>query len=55
MIFYDKCNVIELLEHAYMQVASIMLEDRALSHYYSNRMYAMTFNQFCINIRLAVG
>jgi hypothetical protein len=44
MIFYDKCNVIELFEHAYMQIASIMLEERALNHYYFNRMYAMTFH-----------
>jgi hypothetical protein len=51
MIFYDKCNVIELFEHVYMQVASIMFEKRALNHYYSNRMYAMTFHQFCVNMK----
>ncbi len=51
MIFYDKCNVIELFKHVYMQIASIMLEERALSHFYSNDMYAMTFHQFCINMK----
>jgi hypothetical protein len=51
MIFYNKCNVIELFEHVYMQVASIVLEKRALSHFYSNRIYAMIFYQFCINIK----
>jgi hypothetical protein len=51
IIFYDKCNVIELFKHVYMQVASIMLEERALNHFYSNRMYAMTFSQFCINMK----
>ncbi len=51
MIFHDKCNVTELFKNAYMQAASIMLEGRALSHFYSNRMYAMTFNQFCINMK----
>ncbi len=51
MIFYDKCNVIELFEHAYMQAVSIMLEERALSHFYSNRMYVMTFNHFCVNMK----
>ncbi len=51
MIFHDKCNVIKLFKHVYMQAASIMLEERVLSHFYSNRMYAMTFNQFCINMK----
>jgi hypothetical protein len=51
MIFYDKCNVIKLFEHVYMQIALIMLEERALNHFYSNRMYAMTFLQFCINMK----
>jgi hypothetical protein len=51
MIFYDKCNVIELFEHVYMQAVSIMLEECVLSHFYSNRMYVMTFNHFCINIK----
>jgi hypothetical protein len=51
MIFYDKCNVIKLFENAYIQVASIMLEKRALNHFYSNRMYTITFHQFCINIK----
>ncbi len=51
MIFYDKCNVIELFKHVYMQIALIMLEERALNHYYLNRMCAMTFNQCCINIK----
>jgi hypothetical protein len=51
MIFYDKCNVIELLEHVYMQVASIMLEEHALNQYNTNRMYAMTFHQFCVNMK----
>jgi hypothetical protein len=51
MIFYDKCNVIELLKHVYMQNAFIMLEKRALNHFYSNRVYAMIFHQFCINIK----
>jgi hypothetical protein len=50
-IFYDKCNLIELLVHVYMQAASIILEKRALSHFYLSRMYAMMFNQFCINIK----
>ncbi len=51
MIFYDKCNVIELFEHVYMQIALIMFKERTLSHFYSNRMYAMTFSQFCINLK----
>ncbi len=51
MIFCNKCNVIELFEHVYMQIAFIMLEKRALNHFYSNRMYAMTFHQFCINMK----
>jgi hypothetical protein len=51
MIFYDKCNVIELFEHVYIQIALIMLEKRALNHSYSNRVYAIIFHQFCINIK----
>jgi hypothetical protein len=49
-IFYDKCNVIELFKYVYMQTVSIMLEECVLNHFYLNRMYAMTFHQFCINI-----
>jgi hypothetical protein len=28
-----------------------MLEKRALNHYYSNRIYAITFHQFCVNMK----
>jgi hypothetical protein len=51
MIFYNKCKIIELFKHVYMQVTLIMFEERALNHYYSNRMYAMTFHQFCVNMK----
>jgi hypothetical protein len=37
-VFYDKCRRVGLPEHAYIQSASIMLSDQALTHYYSNQM-----------------
>ncbi len=54
MIFYDKCKRVELLSHAYIQSAFVMLSSQALIHYYSNQLQLSNdFFDFCINIKSA--
>jgi hypothetical protein len=50
IIFYDKCELVELLSNAYIQKTSIMLSDQAQNHYYANRETTVSFDDFCRNM-----
>jgi hypothetical protein len=51
-IYLDKCKFADLPEHAYEKDVSLMLTDETLIYYYVNRNNFITFNDFCISMRL---
>jgi hypothetical protein len=51
-IYLDKCKFADLSEHAYEKGVSLMLTSETLIYYYVNRNNFITFNDFCINMRL---
>ncbi len=52
IIYLDKCKYADLPEHAYGKEISLMLTNEALTYYYVNRDNFITFNDFCISMRL---
>jgi hypothetical protein len=51
-IYLDKCKFADLSEHAYEKDVSLMLTNETLIYYYANRNNFVTFNDFCISMRL---
>jgi hypothetical protein len=51
-IYLDKCKYVNLSEHAYEKNVSLMLTNETLTYYYANKDNFITFNDFCINMRL---
>ncbi len=51
LIFFDRCNQMNLSKHAYLKIVSIMLFDQTLTYYYSNKVTYFIFNDFCINMK----
>ncbi len=51
LIFFDRCNQMNLSEHAYLKAISIMLFDQTLTYYYSNKVIYFTFDDFFISMR----
>jgi hypothetical protein len=41
-----------LSEHAYLKVASIMLSDQTLTYYYLNKITCLTFDDFCTSMKV---
>jgi hypothetical protein len=52
IIYLDKCKYADLSEHAYEKDVSLMLTNETLTYYYANRDNFITFNDFCISMRL---
>jgi hypothetical protein len=51
-IYLDKCKFANLSEHVYEKDVSLMLTNETLTYYYVNRNNFITFNEFCISMRL---
>ncbi len=51
-IYLDKCKFADLSKHAYEKDVSLMLTNETLIYYYVNRDNFITFNDFCISMRL---
>jgi hypothetical protein len=51
LIFFDRCSQMNLSEHAYLKVVSIMLFDQTLTYYYLNKVIYFIFDDFCISMR----
>jgi hypothetical protein len=51
-IYLDKCKYADLSEHAYEKSVLLMLTNETLTYYYVNKNNFITFNDFCINMRL---
>jgi hypothetical protein len=51
-IYLDKCKYADLSKHAYEKNVLLMLTNETLTYYYANKNNFITFNDFCISMRL---
>ena len=51
IIFFEKCRRAELSFHVYLEKAFLMLSKKALSVFYVNRFFIISFDEFCRSIQ----
>ncbi len=52
LIFYDKCKRIDVSKLMYDKAILVMLKNETQTHYYVNRINYVSFDVFCVDMKL---